>query len=116
MLKEGLEFFQKYAIFLCILDCPGGANCSVSYMKLKVRPLAYTLAILYGVYLFLAAFLSYAGLVIPFLNSSVVQVMGDVFVGYTATPGGAVVGLIYGLAWGGLWGVGIGWLYNRLVI
>jgi len=84
-------------------------------MRLKVRPLAYSFAIMYGVYLFAAALLTWSGVSLPFLNRATIDTMSGVFDGYGATPGGALVGLVYGLVWGGLWGWLIGWLYNKLI-
>lgn len=76
--------------------------------------MAYTLAILYSLYLFTAAMVAWSGMQFPFLNRGTIEMMGDIFDGYAATPGGAVVGLVYGLVWGGVWGALIAWLYNKL--
>lgn len=84
-------------------------------MKLKVRAFSYAFAILYGLFLFLAALLASGGTAIPFFNAAVVEMMQDMFPGYSATPQGAIVGLIYGLIWGGVWGWLIAWLYNKLL-
>lgn len=76
--------------------------------------MAYTLAILFGLYLFAAAFLTWSSIQLPFLNRGTIEMMSGIFDGYSPTPGGAIVGLVYGLVWGGIWGALIAWLYNKL--
>lgn len=83
--------------------------------KLNVRALAYTCATLCGLYLFLAALFSFLGVSIPFMNDGAVRMVEDVFSGYSATPAGAVIGLIYGFIGGGIWGGLVAWAYNKFI-
>lgn len=83
-------------------------------MKLNVRTFAYSCGILYGLYFFLSAVFASTGVWVPFLNFGVVEMTEDMLVGYSATIGGAFVGLVYGFLGGGIMGGVLAWLYNKL--
>lgn len=83
-------------------------------MKLDTKALALTAGILWGVYVFLIALLASFGVNLPWFNEQIVAELAKVYFGYTATIGGAFLGLVYGLACGGLSGWIFGWLYNKL--
>ncbi len=79
-------------------------------MKLNIRSFAVTSALLLGVGLFLITWW-----VIAFDGaSSEMTLIGRIYRGYTFTPAGSFIGLIWGLADGLIGGAVFAWLYNRL--
>jgi hypothetical protein len=78
---------------------------------MKLRPLALGLAIgiFWGVMMFLTTWLCiYTGYGRLFLEAF----MG-LYPGYSITPAGSLLVLVYGFIDGFVFGAGIGWLYNR---
>ena len=81
-------------------------------MRLNVKAMAITLALIWGV---LAMFLvALANLIWPPYGKPFLDMMASVYPGYKATPslGQAVIGALYGLLDGAIAGAVIAWLYN----
>ena len=79
-------------------------------MKLDIRSFAITCALVWGIGLFLGTWW-----VIAFDGASADPVLiGKVYRGYTLTPMGSVIGLIWGLGDGLIGGAIFAWLYNLL--
>lgn len=79
-------------------------------MKLNIRAFAVTCSLLWGFGLF---FLTWW--IIAFEGASAeTTLIGRVYRGYTLTPAGSLVGLLWGLADGLLGGLIFAWLYNLL--
>jgi hypothetical protein len=79
-------------------------------MKLNIPAFALSCALVWGFGLF---FLTWW--IIAFDGASEeITLIGRVYRGYTLTPAGSVVGLLWGLADGLLGGLIFAWLYNRL--
>jgi hypothetical protein len=80
-------------------------------MKLDVRAFSLTCALVWGLGLFaltwwIIAFEGY---------SAEPTFIGSIYRGYTITPMGSVIGLIWALPDGFIGGAIFSWLYNRLV-
>ncbi len=83
-------------------------------MKLNLKALALSLAVLWGLGFFLVglANLIWSGYAAAFLN-----LLASVYPGYHAagTFGDLIVGTLYAILDGGLGGLIFGWFYNSLV-
>ena len=82
-------------------------------MKMKLNPaaLGLSLGILWGVILFLTTWLSYfTGYGSLFLRT----LAGSIYPGYSISPAGSILGLLYGFADLFITGALAGWLYNRI--
>lgn len=81
-------------------------------MKLNVRALAFTAALIWGILAMLLTGL--ANLIWPSYGREFLQVMASVYLGYHATPslGQVIIGTLYGLVDGAVCGAVLGWLYN----
>jgi len=81
-------------------------------MKLSVKSLAFTAALMWGILAMLLTGL--ANLIWPSYGREFLQVMASVYPGYHATPslGQVVIGTLYGLVDGAVCGAVLGWLYN----
>ena len=79
-------------------------------MRLNVKAFALTAGLVWGLGLFLVTWwiLLFDG------ASSEVMFLGRVYRGYTITPLGSVIGLVWALADGLIGGAVFAWLYNRL--
>jgi hypothetical protein len=78
-------------------------------MKLNVRAFGFTCALFLGVGLFLLTWW-----IILFQKATAeVTFVGKVYRGYSITPLGSVIGLVWGLADGFIAGMIFAWLYNR---
>lgn len=79
-------------------------------MKLNVTALALTLGLLWGVGL-----LGMTWWIIAFEGATgEPTIIGRVYRGYTISPAGSVIGLLWGIVDGLLAGAFIGWIYNWL--
>ena len=79
-------------------------------MKLNVRAFALSCALVWGAGLFLMTWW-----IIAFDGATAeVTLIGKVYRGYTITPLGSVIGLIWGLMDGLIGGAIFAWLYNVL--
>ncbi len=79
-------------------------------MKLNVRAFALTGGILWGIAVFL-----FTWWVIMFEGASgEPTVIGLLYRGYTLSPAGSVIGLVWGFFDGLIGGALFAWLYNRL--
>jgi hypothetical protein len=79
-------------------------------MKLDVRAFALSCALVWGVGLFLMTWW-----IIAFDGATAeVTLIGKVYRGYTITPLGSVIGLVWGLLDGLIGGAIFAWLYNVL--
>lgn len=79
-------------------------------MKLNVTAFAVTCALVWGVGIFLVTWW-----VIAFEGSvGTPTVLGRIYRGYTLSPAGSFIGLIWGLVDGAIGGVIFAWLYNLL--
>ena len=82
-------------------------------MKLDVKALALTAAILWGLVAMLLT--GIANLLWPSYGQGFLSVMASVYPGYEATRsvGQVVIGSLYGLLDGAIAGALLAWLYNR---
>lgn len=80
-------------------------------MKLNIKAFALTCGILWGLGLFALTWwiLAFDG------SISAPTLIGRVYRGYTITPWGSLIGLIYAFIDGLIGGAIFAWLYNRLV-
>jgi hypothetical protein len=81
-------------------------------MKLNVRALAFSAALIWGILAMLLTGL--ANLIWPSYGREFLQVMASVYPGYHATRslGQVIIGMLYGLADGAVGGAILAWLYN----
>lgn len=80
-------------------------------MRLKPSALGIAIGVVWGVSLFVTTWISYySGYAKPFLEAIAVAI----YPGYSISPAGSFLGLVYGFADGLVAGVAIAWLYNRL--
>ena len=80
-------------------------------MKLKPVALGLSLGILWGGVLFLTSWLSYfTGYGKSFLDA----MAGSLYPGYTISPLGSFLGLVYGFIDLFIGGMLLGWIYNRI--
>jgi hypothetical protein len=81
-------------------------------MRLRPFPLGVALGVVWGVSLFITTWVSYySGYARLFL-----EVMAQsIYPGYSISPAGSFLGLIYGFLDGLVGGAAIGWIYNRIV-
>jgi hypothetical protein len=81
-------------------------------MKLKPFALGMSLGIVWGAALFLTTWLSYfTGYGRLFLEA----LPGSLYPGYTISPQGSLIGLLYGFVDLLVMGLISGWLYNRFI-
>jgi hypothetical protein len=81
-------------------------------MRLKPVALGVSLGIVWGGSLFITTWVSYyTGYGKLFLD----VLAGSIYPGYTITPLGSFLGLVYGFIDGLVSGTVIGWIYNKLV-
>lgn len=80
-------------------------------MKLNVRALAFSAALIWGILMLLAGL---ANLIWPSYGREFLQMMSSVYPGYHATRsfGQVIVGTLYGLVDGAGGGAILAWLYN----
>jgi len=80
-------------------------------MKLNVRAFAITCAIIWGVGLFLGTWwiIAFDGI------TRDVTFIGRCYRGYTISPAGSVVGLVWAAIDGGIGGAIFAWLYNLIL-
>ncbi|MFQ5896872.1 MAG: bacteriophage holin [Candidatus Methylomirabilia bacterium] len=78
-------------------------------MRLSVKGLALALGVSWGAGIFLLGLAGSVGWGRP-----LVEVLGSVYLGFTASLAGSLVGGLWGFADGALGGIVIAWLYNRL--
>jgi hypothetical protein len=80
-------------------------------MKLNIRAFALACSLIWGLGLFLITWW-----IIAFEGAAGdPTLIGRVYRGYTVTPFGSFIGLIWGLVDGLIGGAILAWLYNRLV-
>lgn len=84
-------------------------------MKLDIKALALTAAILWGLIAMLLT--GIANLIWPSYGQAFLAVMASVYPGYDGTPsiGQVVLGALYGVVDGAIAGALIAWIYNRFV-
>jgi hypothetical protein len=82
-------------------------------MKLSIRALAITAAILWGGAVLFCGVLN---LIWPAYATAFLQLVSSIYPGYhaTRTLGSVVVGTLYAMLDGAVGGLIFGWLYNRL--
>jgi hypothetical protein len=82
-------------------------------MKLSIRALVITAAILWGGAVLCSGILN---LIWPSYGVAFLQMVSSIYPGYhaTRTLGSVVVGTLYALLDGAVCGLVFGWLYNRL--
>lgn len=79
-------------------------------MKLNVKAFATTAAILWGGAVFCAAW----WLILVEGSGAAPLPLSRIYLGFTITPLGSLVGLVWGLVDGAIAGAIFAWLYNRL--
>jgi len=81
-------------------------------MKLKPSALGITIGVVWGFALFITTWLShFTGYGKLFLES----IAQSLYPGYTISPLGSFIGLVYGFIDGLISGFIIGWIYNKMV-
>ena len=80
-------------------------------MKLRIRAFALTCGILCGLGLFIVTWW-----IIAFDCAGGGQIIGRIFRGYSISPVGSVVGLIWGFVDGLIGGAIFAWLYNIIAV
>jgi hypothetical protein len=80
-------------------------------MKLNVKALAIASGSILGISIFLLT----AWFVIRGYNGEILAKVGSVYLGYTVTWLGALIGLIYGFIDGLVFGALFGYIYNKIV-
>jgi hypothetical protein len=81
-------------------------------MKLKPFALGLSLGIVWGSVLFITTWLSYfTGYGKLFLDA----LAGSIYPGYTISPVGSFLGLVYGFVDLLIMGILVGWIYNRFL-
>jgi hypothetical protein len=80
-------------------------------MKLNVKAFALTAAILCGLGLFLLTWWLFA--IVGAAGAK--TIIGDIYLGYSVSPLGSLIGLAWGFADGLIGGAIFAWLYNLLV-
>ncbi len=82
-------------------------------MKLSIRALAITMAVLWGGGVLFCGVLN---LIFPTYGVAFLQLISSIYPGYRAsrTLGSVVVGTLYAMLDGAVCGLLFGWLYNRL--
>jgi hypothetical protein len=83
-------------------------------MKLNVRALAFSAALIWGILAMLLTGL--ANLIWPSYGREFLQMMASVYPGYHATRslGQIIIGTLYGLVDGAVGGAILAWLYNLI--
>ncbi len=82
-------------------------------MKLSVKSLAATCAILWGAVVFL---MGLAHLIWPSYGTAFLELMASIYPGYSVGGfGSVIVGMLYAALDGGIAGALFAWIYNRLV-
>jgi len=78
--------------------------------ELNPKALGLTLGIIWGSAIFLIGITS----MLYDYGTALVNLFSSLYIGYTATFGGSIVGAIWGFVDAGVGGVIIAWLYNKL--
>ena len=83
-------------------------------MKLSVKGLAFTAAIIWGAALLI---MGGANMMFPGYATSFLEVMGSVYPGYHPSTGisSVIIGSMYGIVDAGIGGAIFAWLYNFIV-
>ena len=81
-------------------------------MKLNVKAFALTCGLMWGLGLFLLTWwiIAFDG------PTAEVTLIGKIYRGYSITPTGSVIGLVWGLLEGLIGGAVFAWLYNMLTL
>jgi len=79
-------------------------------MKLNVKAFALTAGILWGA----AVFIATVWLLAMGSGGSTISLLGNFYLGYSFSPLGAVIGLVWGFVDGAICGALFAWLYNKL--
>lgn len=80
-------------------------------MKLDVKALAMTLALVWGIGLFIMTW----WIILIDGSSADPTFLGQIYRGYTVSPIGSLVGLAWGVVDGAIGGAIFAWLYNLIV-
>ncbi len=80
--------------------------------KLNWKAFAGALGIIWGVYLGSSALFASAGIGMLWFSPELFRLLASIYPGLTPTPGGAVIGLFWGLVCGSICGGIFAWLYN----
>ena len=78
-------------------------------MKLRARAFGLAIGIMWGFTVFVATIWDAS-----VGKGQTMGLLGVFYLGYRVSFGGAIVGLMWGLASGFLFGAAVAWLYNRL--
>jgi hypothetical protein len=82
-------------------------------MQLRPSALGVGLGLIWGVSLFITTWISYyTGYADLFLRT----MAGSIYPGYSISPGGSLLGLIYGFIDGFIAGAVIAWVYNKVAV
>ena len=78
-------------------------------MKLNIKGMAIAFGLVWGISLFVITWW------IIFLegSSNTATFIGKFYIGYSLTPAGSVIGLLWGVLDGAIGGAMFAWLYNR---
>lgn len=77
--------------------------------KLSVNALGVAFGVLWALYVFFCGIIAIFG-----WGAHIVTVLSSLYIGYSASIGGAIIGAIWGFVDGYIAGFVIAWLYNKL--
>jgi hypothetical protein len=80
-------------------------------MKLDVKAFALTVGLFWGLMLFLATW----WMILLEGATGESTLLGRIYVGFSISPAGSLIGLLWALVDGAIGGAIFAWLYNRLV-
>ena len=78
-------------------------------MNLNIKAMAIAFGLVWGVSLFVITWC----IILLEGSSDTATFIGKFYIGYSLTPVGSLIGLIWGIIDGAIGGVMFGWLYNR---
>lgn len=78
--------------------------------KLSVKALALSMGIIWGAALIIMGIVA---MLAPDYASGFVTAVGSLYVGYSATVGGIIIGAVWGFVDAAIGGALIAWLYNK---
>ncbi|MBI5065180.1 hypothetical protein HZA97_02985 [Candidatus Woesearchaeota archaeon] len=81
--------------------------------ELSVKGLALSFGIFLGVYMLLAALMAMWNVNTIWFNTKLFEILALVYPGISATWGGAILSLVYGVVDGAICGALLAWLYNK---
>ena len=78
-------------------------------MNLNIKAMAIAFGLVWGISLFVITWF----IILLEGSSDTTTFIGKFYIGYSLTPVGSLIGLMWGIIDGAIGGVMFGWLYNR---